>query len=341
MYDMHQKMNTFYHTHVRLPQAKREELGGYRDLNLERLNEGLALIGEEDDTTYAQPITHCDQGSYAMHTLNQNPANEYDIDEAIIFRKEDLPADPCDARRRIERAFRKVGGNFKIPPEARTNAVTVWYAEGYHVDFAVYRRTVNGWGQEITEHAGPEWKVRSAQEITDWFTRQVNQRSPRRDLGATVEAGQFRKVVRLLKAFARSRPEWNLPGGIIISKLVDECYQQDASRDDRALYLTAKAVRTRLLDNTTVLDPIHPEQQLTDKQAHVKQVERLCAQLGQALEELAVLWREDCTQNQALAAWHWFFNHDFWLPDSGEESTAKVSAVRRSLPDVRESQPFG
>lgn len=341
MYDLHPEMNDFYASHVRLSQAKRNELAGLRDLNLQRLNEGLALLGEDDDRTYGEPVDHCDQGSYPMHTLNQNPTDEYDIDEAIIFRQVDLPADPCDARQHIVRAFRRLGIPFKKDPERRTNAVTIWYAEGYHVDFAVYRFSRDGVGAEITEHAGPEWKPRNPRAITAWFDRLVQTRSPSQALGATVEAGQFRKVVRLLKVFTRSRVDWDLPGGMIISKLVEECYRAHPTRDDVALYDTAQRIRDRLGSSLEVCDPLYPNQQLTDKDRHLKQVERLREELMEALDHLAVLEQADCTRTQAMDAWHWFFNHDFWLEDSesGGEAT-KVAAPLLVGRSVREARPF-
>jgi cyclic GMP-AMP synthase DncV-like protein len=74
-----------------------------------------------------------------MHTLNRHPDNEYDIDTAVIFAEESLPADPLAARKRVAEALNLSGAPFSRDPEARTNAVTVWYAAGHHVDLAVYR----------------------------------------------------------------------------------------------------------------------------------------------------------------------------------------------------------
>jgi hypothetical protein len=343
MYDMHKKMVTFYHQCVRLPKPKRDELAGHRDTNLERLNAGLDAMSEEDEQVYAHPIRHRDQGSYPMHTLNQRPENDYDIDVAIIFRKDDLPGSTCDARKRVERAFVTAGGNFKQPPKARTNAVTVWYEEGYHVDFAVYRESEDEYGDTVTEHAGADWKVRDPIEITEWFKRTVRERSPSTEAGATVETGQFRRVVRLLKAFAKSRESWNLPGGMIISKLVEECYSPDYYRDDLALYGTMSAIRTRLLGNVQVYDPIHTDQQLTYKDELVKQVERFRDRLGEALEQLAVLFQWNCTPTQGMNAWYWVFQHDFWRDDDAggtAESPKGPSILRGSTSDVRESPPF-
>ena len=96
-----------------------------------------------------------------MHTLNRS--DEYDIDVALIFRKVDLPADPLDARQLVRDALLKKCTNFAKEPEARTNAVTVWYQVGYHLDFAVFRTwTEQGWLGPVTkiEHASSAWQPR-------------------------------------------------------------------------------------------------------------------------------------------------------------------------------------
>jgi hypothetical protein len=340
MYDLHSKMATFYEHWVRLSNDQRQELAQFRDTNLTRLNTGLDRIGEEDNRVYAHPVDHCDQGSYPMHTMTQHPDNDYDIDVAIIFRAGDLPADPCDARRHIARAMRASGGGFKTPPEARTNAVTMRYADGRHVDFAVYHQVQDGWGGVTLEHAGPEWKPRNPTDIVDWFCDLVRDRSPQPGLGASVRQGQLRRVVCLLKVFAKSRPGWRLPGGLIISALVAECYRGDPQRDDQALHATVAAIYQRLLLSTAVADPIFPNQQLTDKEKHQREVERFCVRLGEALEHLEILNDVTCTRSQALSAWHWFYAHDFWLEEPDTEEKA-ISAVHISRSNVREAQPFG
>ena len=171
MFDLHETMNQFYKDHVRLDNDERNKLAGYRDTNLKRLKSGLDKLGEEHDTTYAYYQYYRNQGSYAMFTLNQHPDNEYDIDIAIVFKKEDLPSSALRARQRIGDAFKKVAGNFSQDPEVRPNAVTVWYGEGYHIDFAVYRMYEDMSDNTIIEHAGPEWTERDPMGVTKWFKR--------------------------------------------------------------------------------------------------------------------------------------------------------------------------
>lgn len=327
MFDLHKELAAFHNQCVRLGYDEKKKLAGYRDTNLERLNSGLDKLGEENDKEYAHPIRTCNQGSYAMHTLNQHLENDYDIDVAIVFEKADLPSTAWGARKHIEAAVQKGGGNFKRPPEARTNAVTVWYAEGYHVDLAVYREYEDEYGATIVEHAGADWTARDPMEITNWFNPLVRELSPPGDFGADVEAGQMRRIVHLLKAFAKSRDGWNLPGGLIISVLVAECYHPDYHRDDISLYQTMVAIHNRLSSSLTVLNPVDRSQELTEKTKDKNRVKRLRDKLGDAIERLNILFKYDCTFEEAVNAWHWVFQHQFWT-DLVEEVVVKAHRER-------------
>ena len=328
MFDLHDKMNEFYTDHVRLDSDERSKLAGYRDINLERLKSGLDKLGEEHDTTYAYYQYYRNQGSYAMYTLNQHPDNEYDIDIAIMFKKDDLPSSALKARQRIADAFKKVAGNFSQDPEARPNAVTVWYADGYHIDFAVYRTYEDIFGETIIEHAGPEWTKRDPMEVTNWFNNAVNQFSPSKEYGAVVDNYQMRRVVQLLKAFAKSRSSWNLPGGLIISTLVVERYRPDYYRDDVALYDTMVAIRDRLFLSTEVWSPVSIFESLTNKEKYKKRVERFRDKLDSAITKLTPLFEDDCTTDKAMNAWNKVFNHPFWAEAAeNEPETEDLSGI--------------
>jgi hypothetical protein len=160
-------MCEFYKNHIRLEGDEVKKLAEYRDININRLKSGLDKLGEAQGTKFPYHQYDWNQGGYAMHTLNQHPDNAYDIDVALVFKKEHLPGSALEARKRIADAFIKVGGNFSKEPGARTNAVTVWYAEGYHVDFAIYRTYTDIFGSTVIEHAGPDWTPRDPVEVTN------------------------------------------------------------------------------------------------------------------------------------------------------------------------------
>jgi len=324
MFDLHKEIHQFYCDHVRLTSDQRSELAGYRDTNYKRLISGLDKLG------YHRPTRKCDQGSYAMHTTNQHPEKDYDIDVAIIFDIDDLPSSPLDARKRVESAMNEGGGNFSQPHEARTNAVTVWYQEGYHVDLAIHRRYFDGFGNEIIEHAGVQWTQRNPMDITNWFNDLVNSASPSKENGATVPEGQMRRIVQLLKIFTRSRKSWNLPSGLIISTLVGkECYRPDYHSDEKALYETIIALHNRLQINTDVKNPVDDTQLLTYKSEYTNQVINLRDQLQISIEWLMPLLNPDSDKETAVKSWKKFFKHAYW--DELLEQIAEAKSVGRAL----------
>lgn len=332
MYDLSADLQKFYDVHVRLGGDRRKKLGECRDTNLDRIDNGLDELADETKQPHPHPIDFKNQGGYAMHTINQAADNDYDIDVALIFRKEDIPEDPLEARQRVCDALTKKSGNFSKDPEARTNAVTVWYDDGYHLDFAVYRTWADFFGTSYTEHASTEWKRREPMEVNDWFAKRVSDQSPKAGLFYTpkVAEGQMRRIVRFLKWFCRSRTSWCLPGGMVVSTVVAESYRPDGDRDDVALYKTMVALRDRLKASTEVRSPVDPSQKLTEREDVLKQVERLRDNLDSAVGKLSALFEDSCTRERARFAWDWVFNHEFWAKK--EEKVEKASAGERALP---------
>jgi len=312
MYNMHKTINEFYENHVRL-KDERKKLAEYRDINLDRLRTGLESL------EYPKFYKYVNQGSYAMSTINQHPNKDYDIDVGIIFRKDDLPSTALDARKRVEDAMREGGGNFSQPPEAKTNAVRVYYTEGHHIDLAIYRTHVDIGGNEVCEHSGSDWTPRDPMDITNWFNTKVVDRSPSNPQ-ATVAEHQLRRVVRWLKVFAKSRETWDLPGGLILSVLTEECYQADNDRDDVSLLNTMNAVLQRLKISEDVYNPIDRSRLLTNRPIDQGRICRLRDKLGIAIDKLQVLHDDKCTEGNALTAWYWVFQHDFWNSDEASES---------------------
>jgi hypothetical protein len=332
MFDLSTDLQSFYDKHVRLGGDRRKKLAEHRDLNIVRLKSGLDDLAAESKRPRPHPYDWQNQGGYAMHTLNQDPRddNDYDIDVALLFEKVALPEDSRAARQRVADALGKRCTNFTQEPTARTNAVTVWYAEGYHIDFAVYRTYTDDFGQQKIEHASTDWKERDPQEINKWFQSTVSTKSPVAGLLTKVPEGQLRRIVRFLKWFTRSRPSWSLPGGLIVSTLVVECYRPDYGRDDVALYDTIVALRNRLAADTKVYNPAD-RSEFTANPEVANQVRRFKTQLDMAVGKLAALFEINCDRAKGRSAWDWVFVHDFW---GGKEvaEVAQDEALASTLP---------
>jgi hypothetical protein len=167
MFDYNSNLNQFYNDKVRLKDNDKALIRDYKNKNIQRITSGINKINQEDNKTYPTPL-FIEQGSIAMSTTNQSEDNDYDIDVAVIFPKDSIFNNPLESRKFVAKAINKNTANFSKPAEARTNAVTVWYIKGYHVDFALYR-TFKEFYQDKYEHASTEWLDRDPKAITEWF----------------------------------------------------------------------------------------------------------------------------------------------------------------------------
>jgi len=143
-----------------------------------------------------------------------------------------------------------------------------------------------------------------------------------------VAESQLRRIVRFVKAFARSRSGWALPGGIIITTVVCEVYKADSTRDDVALVNTLKALLARLQASVNVQNPVQPGAWFTSSDRRKREVERLRDTLAEKLPSLDILHQPTCTPAQAFAAWDAIFWHDYW---SGARKAVAQSAAAAGL----------
>jgi len=280
-------------------------------------------------------IDDCGQGSMAMHTINQAQHNDdHDIDHALIYSEDDAPEKPEDAREFVASAIKEAGGNFTDDPEPRTNAVTVWYADGYHVDFAIYKVVEDIWGTKTYYHAGETWTKRDPRVITEWFRRENDNLSPMSGwFGVTVEKGQLRRITREFKFWAKSRASWSLPSGLVLTVLVVEGFQKHSTRDDLSFLNTLKAIRTRLQSNKEVLNPTDKTISLLASEDDHLQVTNLLERLDERLTKLeSELASPSCTETKALKAWGVFFNSDWWSSDLKSVAAQNKDAADSILP---------
>ncbi|MGG1940426.1 cyclic GMP-AMP synthase DncV-like nucleotidyltransferase [Paenibacillus polymyxa] len=311
MYNLQSKFNTFYQTKVVLPKDKKNALFNKKNINVERLKEGLKEYNEENGTDYKLAETPIVQGSVAMSTVVQNEDNDYDIDVAIVFDKSNLPDETTATKKIIVNALKRKCTGFKTPPEAKTNCVRIVYEENYHIDFAIYRRYVDENGDYRYDHCGSEWRERDPRSITKWFLAQNKEKDY-----------YLREIVRLMKMFSKSRTGWvNMPAGLIQSVLADEKYQSYERIDER-FYHTMVAIRDRLVEDKEVYNPTDTTKSLKLVRSDSVKMDNLYNRLNGKLSKLDVLFESDCTYNQAIEAWEEFFNHSYWTDQKQEEQVA-------------------
>ena len=331
MFDLSSKFITFYNDHVVLPKTEQDKLHDKKQLNIKRLKDGLKEYNEENKTSYSIVET-CVQGSMAMSTVVQNEDHDYDIDVAIVFKKSDLGNKGAQATRNmVANALRRKTKQFNAEPEVKTSCVRVKYADGYHIDFAVYRKYYDVWKDcWVYEHAGSEWTQRELKGLTDWFKSQND-----------ASDGKLRKVVRLSKMFCKSRTFWKkMPSGLLQTVLCDEKMQNSYDRIDELFYYTMKEIVARLESDTSVAAPVDNGRDLTPRKSDTTRMTNWKNRLKSKLEDLDVLFKEDCTKEDALQAWYGFFNHDFWNEQVTESSSYSAKLVLKSVRSFVDTEQF-
>lgn len=307
-YDANHQLRNFHEERVFVNEAGLETPRQRREANRNRLKSGLEAANEP------KPLEFVPQGSYAMRTMVQSETTTADIDDGAVFDRDALKGDrdehrtPREAKEMVCKAL-SAQGEFTTPPEVRRHCVRVFYNDGFYVDVPVYRTYEEGGPPKKKELAAvDEWKGSVPEDVTNWFADQVAKKSPE-----TEGSKQMRRIVRLMKAWARSRATWNNPTGFVITVLVDEAYptKQWLNRDDQALLALMRDIQSRISINERVYRPVAPYEEITSDQT-LNRIRFMRVALPSAIAELSKLERADCDELMALKALKQVFNTDFW-----------------------------
>lgn len=331
MYDLSSKFNTFYDSYVVLSELQQTNLHKKKELNIQRLKDGLKEYNEENKTSYSIKET-CVQGSVVMSTVVQNEDDNYDIDIAIVFDKSELGNKGAQATRNmVANALKRKTKQFNTEPEVKTSCVRVNYADGYHVDFAIYRRKYDKRNDSwIYEHAGADWTERELNGLSKWFKTQ-NSNSDRK----------LRKIVRLSKMFCKSRKFWkNMPSGLLQTVLCEEKLEDSYERIDELFYYTMKAIVERLEINTCVTAPVDNGRDLTPRKSDIQRMINWKNRLKSKLEDLEILFKDDCTKDDVIQAWYGFFNHDYWSEQSTKIAKYESKTVLRPICSFSDTEEY-
>ena len=319
MFDCAKDVRAYHDQEVYLPKNEQDAMRDRRNANRTRLRNGLA------DACKPAPLEFVKQGSYAMKTMTRDPDNDYDIDDGVYFRKEDLVGDrgaemtALQARQMVRDAVDD--GKFKKPPEVRSNCVRVYYEKGYHVDLPVYRRvttsTVFGDVVHYELAASIGWKRSDARDVSDWYED---------ERAKSADGIQLRRINRDLKKYARSRDSWRsgILSGFGISILTVERFRHD-EREDRALYDTMVAIKGRLNWDLQVKHPVTPGDYITNGSDDAR-ARCFRDKLIEAIDDLQPLFDADCTRERALKCWDKVFATTFFSERLEEEKRAAVAA---------------
>lgn len=315
MFNVSKEFNDFYTNHIVLPQEIKNELREKKKLNIDRLNSGLEEYNTEKSTTYEVSDSK-EQGSVAMSTVTQNDSNDYDIDVAIIFDEDTLGegTGTTKAKNIVVDALKKKCENFITEPTAHTNCVRIEYADGYHIDFAIYKKS-----GDIYYHAGSSWQERNPMAINDWFKDAIKSKGEK-----------LRSVIRLSKMFCKSRDSWKMPGGLIQSVLCEECFVE-YDRLDECFYFTMKSIVSRLDSSIEVYNPTDSSKSLLLKQEDRDKMNNWKNRLSDKISKMDIITKSECTKKQAYDSWYDFFNHSFWKYSTISETNNRYANVEKAF----------
>lgn len=327
MFDCSKEMKSFHGDEVTLPQATRDEMRERRDNGRVRLDNGLDRDGHDT------PAYHV-QGSYAMHTMVQDDAKEYDIDDGAYFSLKAVTdgdgreLTPKEAKERVCSALCQ-DERLANPATIHDNCVRQVYPAGYHIDIPVYRIKVskdkdNNSTESYELAAKDEWQPSDAREVTRWFFRKVA------EAGDKDDGAQLRRLVRLTKSFARSREGWleKTGSGITLTRLVCDEFKKVPGRDDEALRKTWQAIEKRLANSLVVVHPVNNKNLAEDGD---EKLDFFLGKLTEALEELNIL-DTNCTRGEARTAWDTVYDTGYF---SRQPTPTKRLGVDESKADGR------
>jgi hypothetical protein len=325
MKDSHTQVLKYQRTMVKLSDNERDDIKEKADTNRQRLKGGLAAEGKP------APIGMHTQGSYSMRTMIQEEDGDYDIDDGVYFEKDDLVGSnggkmsALDVRQMVCKALQDE--KFKTPPEVRKNCVRVYYNNGYHVDVPSYRKVeikdpISGEPKQAWELASSDWKRSDARAVTKWFKTANSTKCS--DASKDGNSGQFVRMTRLMKKFARSRPSWKSKtvSGFAISRLVDYCYLEVRGRDDDAFRRLMQQIHDRLGYDDVIDHPTLTDENIVDGGSPKVEFFKDC--LADNLKHLEVLDELDCTHEQAMKAWDRVFNSEWFKNQPDPDAEKKL-----------------
>lgn len=178
-----------FHQKIRLGTYDEDEkLRKKRDLLIDELKDKLK-DEKVPNTDRKLTFTKIDQGSYSMNTGIKPKNDDYDIDVGIIF---DITNDEYESYKLKKLVFDKLNSQHNRTVKYNRPCITVEYADGYHVDLAIYSKNNDdihiAWGKENSKER--IWYKSEPKKLTEWVA----------DVSSDADKSrQYRRCVRFLK----------------------------------------------------------------------------------------------------------------------------------------------
>lgn len=229
------------------------------------------------------------QGSYSLKTMIEplNPKDEYDLDDGIYLKHTDDDISKPTTEKVSNWIFEAVEGHTKKNPENKKNCVRVIYAEGYHIDLAIYRK-ING-EYYLARLGEDQWVPSDARAFNNWFYERLERNE------------QMRSCIKYLKAW-KDFSGCDLKG-IHLTALVGLNHAPVKDRDDMSLAESLTQIIAYLGEQRAIYNPFDDSENLIQDwndsklSAAIKSLEAFHDKATQAIDtddkqQASKIWRQ-------------------------------------------------
>jgi hypothetical protein len=269
---------------IKLSQSKKRSLRISRD----------SLRGKVQDKFKEKDysVRFCWQGSFATNTIITPKDGDYDIDDGIYIQSDTEPDESITTLHRwiVEAAENHTNQS----PVDKNPCVRVRFADGHHVDLVLYHFAESAEHPQLA-HKRDGWIVSDPREFMDWFNSKCD------------EAGQLKRVVRYLKAWADDL-RGDMPSGLILTILATNNIEF-SERDDLAFFETMKNIQGSLNNSFECYRPTTPREDLLSEYSETRKdyfLERLDSFVRSGRQAL-----EEPNQKDACPKWKRHFGDRF------------------------------
>lgn len=311
-----EQFNVFHDT-INATQAKRSKL----QINRNALRDRIRKYFKDNHPVEIQPKFHW-QGSYAMHTIlnpikDEDGLGAYDLDDGIYFIGQSE-----NERKELEwyhkEVLKAVEKHTSTGAEDNNPCVTVYYADGHHIDLPIYFMIESDLHPQLA-HRENSWMYSDPRNLIDWFSNECKNKQ------------MLRRLVRYLKSWCdniNDRGEVKMPTGCIMTMLAAKYYQEnDRVREDIAMRDLLVTMYESLSkdDGFHCWRPTYPNEDLFegyDENRKVKFLEKL-----QSFKADAARAIESKNPRDACLKWQKHFGNRFCCStakDEDEDAQAKA-----------------
>lgn len=318
MFNFEKLLTDFHDNHITLSRSQQKDMRSKRDNNLDRLERGLK---DNDKPSVCETIN---QGGYAMKTMTQPPEGDedsrYDIDLGVVFVGTETKG-PRTTKQWVSDAIALKASGMKNEPEVKPKCVRVTYADGYQVDFPVFKVVDDGSVSKRYLATNDSWVESDPSRFNTWFETEVSEKSPQSE-----GTNQLRLIVRLVKYFCKvhsHREKLKYPAGLVSTAIAVECYYPSTEGLHVSFQQTLQRIGNRIAELQVLADGL-----VVSDEKDIQRIKRLVASAKDAAEKLnpLVYAAEEHDEADAKKMLKKVFRHSFFAQE-GEKKAPETKSL--------------